>query len=117
MRFPLAMLLLTLLSAGCSRTTGDAGPAPRSGFAAAYAGLLEISGRADLDSIARAHAIDSLLTASGMDRARFQAEVEWCNQDVVRWKDVMEEIVRRLEEKQRAGYRGNVSPAPPGAPS
>jgi hypothetical protein len=117
MRFPSTILLLSLLCAGCSHGTGENGAAPLSEFAGAYAGFLELSARADLDSLAHERAIDSILTAGGMDRALFQKEVQWCNQDVFRWKVVMEEVVRRLEEKQRAGYRGTVRAAPRGGPS
>ena len=108
---------LFLLAPGCMPGSPDSTNATLDQFAGAYAGLLETSGAAGADSLARERSIDSVLTANGIDRAGFQASVDWCNEDVRRWKEVMEEVVRRLEQKQTPAPTGEISPGRPGGPS
>ena len=108
---------LLLLGSGCVPGSPDRSHAPLDRFAGAYAGLLETSGGAGVDSLARERSIDSVLAAHGIDRAGFQASVTWCNEDVHRWREVMEEVVRRLEQKQSPTPTGGISPGRPGGPS
>jgi hypothetical protein len=87
---------------------------PRGHFTGAYAGLLEVTRLQDTDSLARQRSIDSVLAANAMDRAAFRECVAWYNEDVVRWKEVMEEVIRELE---RTHAPKGVRPAIPAAPS
>lgn len=116
---PLAFLFTAslLLAPGCAPGSADGTNAPLDRFAGAYAGLIEISGSPDADSLAREQSIDSVLAAHAMDRAGFQAKVDWCNEDVARWKEVMEEVVRRLERNQTPSPAGEVRPDRSGGPS
>lgn len=111
-----ATLLLLSAVAACGPVAGDdAHPDPEQ-FAPVYAEMLihatdPESGR----GASGAERQDSILASAGMTREQFNATVEWYNREPARWGDLLQNVVRYLQEKSdRPGERG--PPEAPGQP-
>ncbi len=100
-----SLLLFLFLAFSCSGKE----PAPPPGviapdrFADLYADLLrnDLPGFAPPGDTLRARGrVDSLLRAYDTTREQVQASVAWYNQDVTRWKLIMDSVTARLERPQ-----------------
>jgi hypothetical protein len=115
-----APLILFCVFWACGPGGGNESHPPPEGFAPVYAEMLIWA--TDTDSLgasggsARA-AQDSILASSGMTREDFNATVEWYNRDVTRWGNLLENVVRYLEEKSRPREENDTpqNPAQPAA--
>jgi hypothetical protein len=96
---PITLLLVLFGCTPAGRTPSE--PLPLDRFAAAYATLLEATLPPGRDSVAATHSVDSVLALRAVTRDQFNATVAWCNEDIVRWNSVLDEVVRILEEKAK----------------
>ncbi len=96
--FPRVLIALLLFLAGCpGKPRESRAPVPIERFAAAYADLLASRIPAGSDSLDERSTTDSLLASHHLTRAEFMAGVHFYNQDVSRWKEVTDQIVRLTE--------------------
>ena len=100
------MILCTPVA--CSSGNVPPSPAHQHEFVEAYIDLLRSS--ADTSEARTEHA-EQILSSHGFTREEFQAAVEYYDADPARWKPVLDEVVRRMEEDQQRG----VDPQKPGS--
>ena len=102
--------------AACGPVTGDESyPGPQE-FGPVYAEMLiRATDPATVTSsgASRQGAQDSILASTGMTREEFNATVEWYNQDVKRWGELLQNVVRYLEEESET-WEENHPPDGPG---
>jgi len=99
---PFLWLFATLALVGCSRSTGDAPPIDVEKFAELYANLLVVSAQDSSSRLADAPtgaAADSVLAQAGVTREAYEQTVRWYNEDVRRWRDLLDRVVSRLEKR------------------
>jgi hypothetical protein len=102
----LAPLLLLLLPVACQRLESPPGPEvlPPRTFALVHGELLQLGlERTSLpaDSARRRSEVDSVLNHLGVTREQFIASVAWYNQDLRRWKTVLDSCAAVLQEKSK----------------
>ncbi len=105
-------LLIFFTPVACSSGNAPSSPAHQDEFVEAYIDLL----RRSVDtSEARAENVKEILSSHGYTPEEFQAAVEYCNADPARWKPVLDEVVRRMEENQQRGVdpqKTGLAPSP-----
>jgi hypothetical protein len=118
MKNPAPIIFLCTLAA-CGPLSGDSSYRGPEEFGPVYAEMLVRA--TDPDTITSPGASpqmgqDSILASAGMTREEFNATVEWYNRDVKRWGDLLQNVVRYLEEKSET-REGNDSSKGPGLPA
>jgi hypothetical protein len=98
----LVCLFAAVALAGCSSSTSDAPPIPVEKFSELYADLLVLSAQDSSSRLADAPTgatADSVLARAGVTREAYEHTVRWYNEDVTRWRDLLERVVTRLEKR------------------
>ncbi|MGB5875124.1 MAG: hypothetical protein WBG01_01460 [Bacteroidota bacterium] len=114
MKNPAHIIILCTLAA-CSPVTGDNSYRGPEEFGPVYAEMLVRA--TDPETITSPGASpqmaqDSILASAGMTREDFKATVEWYNRDVKRWGDLLQNVVRYLEEKSETREENDSSKGP-----
>lgn len=98
--FPLLAVLLSTALLGCSASKSP--PIPDEKFAQLYAELLVMAADDSTRALAEAPAgqrADSLLGAAGVSREDYLRTVDWYNEDVTRWRELLARVVALLEHR------------------
>ena len=94
----ISIFLLPAIFAACGPGTVEGRHADPDEFAPVYAEMLILAAGPGSGHSTRMTQ-DSILASAGMSREQFGATVKWYNQDLTRWGDLLQRVVRYLEEK------------------